>query len=153
MKKILIAISAILILASCAKNLESDVYSEREALEMKQISKGKFLEVIPVKVEGDKVVGTASGAVIGGVAGSTVGGNDKVKVIMASVGALVGSGVGKTIDGWITNQEGYQYIIELRRNGDIVAIVQGKNNALEVGDQVLLLHNGEETKVIKNTTE
>ena len=91
MKKILIAITAILIVAGCAKNIESDVYNESEALQMKSIDKGELLQVIPVKVEGDKVIGTASGAVIGGIAGSTMGGNDRMHVIGGAIGALIGS--------------------------------------------------------------
>jgi outer membrane lipoprotein SlyB len=152
MKKSLLAIAVLLIISGCAKNIQSNVYNENETTQMKSISKGVILEVIPVTVEGDKIVGTASGAVIGGISGSMLGGNDTVKVLSGAVGALIGSGVGRTIDGWITGQEGYQYIIELRRDGEIVSIVQGANNPLAVGDNVLLLHNNDQTKVIKNTT-
>lgn len=153
MNKLIISIVAILMIAGCAKNIESNVYNESDTLQLRSVSKGRVLEVIPVKVEGKKVVGTTSGAIIGGIGGSAVGGTDEMEVLMGSIGALVGSGIGKTIDGWITDQGGYQYIIELRMDGTVVSIVQGDNNPLAVGDEVLLLNNDGETKIIRNTIE
>ncbi|MCT4574844.1 MAG: hypothetical protein OIF36_03200 [Alphaproteobacteria bacterium] len=148
MKKLLFI--ALLLISACAKNIDSNVYNERETLQTRSILKGKILQVLPVKVEGDKVVGTGSGAIIGGLAGSTVGENDTIKVLSASLGALIGSGIGRTIDGWITNQGGYQYIIELRATGEVISIVQGDANPLKPGDEVLLLENRNQTRVIKS---
>lgn len=153
MKKLLLIAFTILTISGCAtKHIEPDVYSEQEALTMRSVSKGVILEVMPVMIKGEKVIGTASGAVVGGIAGSAIGGNDRVKVIGGTLGALIGSGVGRVIDGWITTEGGYQYIIKLRRNGEIIAIVQGGDIPLEKGDNVLMLHNNNQTKVIKNTT-
>ena len=64
---------------------------------------------------------------------------------------MIGSSIGRTVDGWVTDQGGYQYVIKLRMDDEIVAIIQGDNLPLKIGDQVILLNNNNETKVIKNT--
>lgn len=153
MKKYIAILFAVLALSGCTRNIQSDVFNEREAFQIQSITRGTIIEVMPVKVQGDKVIGTASGTVVGAVAGSALGGNDHVKVIGGVLGAVAGGKIGQTIDGWITNRGGYQYIIELRNTKEVISIVQGQNNPLAVGDKVILLHNDGKTKVIKDTTE
>jgi len=153
MKKNIAVLFAILVLAGCSRNIQSNVFNEREAFEIQRISRGTVIETIPVEVQGDKVIGISSGTVVGAIAGSAIGGNDRVKVIGGVLGAIAGGKIGQTLDGWITDRGGYQYIIELRNTKEIISIVQGENNPIMAGEKVILLHKDGKTKVIKDTTE
>ncbi|HWT29153.1 MAG TPA: hypothetical protein VN084_06540, partial [Methylophilaceae bacterium] len=71
----MIVITAVaLLLGGCASSNSGSVYSRDEARRVQTVKTGVVESVRQVKLEGTKSpVGTAGGAVVGGVAGSQVG--------------------------------------------------------------------------------
>jgi outer membrane lipoprotein SlyB len=70
--------STALTLGGCASSLKGDVYSRDDARTPQIVRKGTIESLRPVQVEGTKTpIGAGAGAVVGGVAGSSIGGNGR----------------------------------------------------------------------------
>jgi len=141
---------AILIIASllnaCASSNAGDVYSRDEARKIQTIRKGLVESVRTVKLEGTKTpIGTATGAVIGGVAGSTVG-EGKGSSIAAVIGAVAGGLLGSAAEEGLTRKDAFEITVKLD-NGSLVAIVQEATEKFSPGDSVRLIENGGVTRV------
>lgn len=141
---------AILIIASllnaCASSNAGDVYSRDEARKIQTIRKGVVESVRTVKLEGTKTpIGTATGAVIGGVAGSTVG-EGKGSSIAAVIGAVGGGLLGSAAEEGLTRKDAFEITVKLD-NGSLVAIVQEATEKFSPGDSVRLIENGGVTRV------
>jgi outer membrane lipoprotein SlyB len=141
---------AILIIASllnaCASSNAGDVYSRDEARKIQTIRKGVVESVRTVKLEGTKTpIGTATGAVIGGVAGSTVG-EGKGSSIAAVIGAVAGGLLGSAAEEGLTRKDAFEITVKLD-NGSLVAIVQEATEKFSPGDSVRLIENGGVTRV------
>jgi len=141
---------AILIIASllnaCASSNAGDVYSRDEARKIQTIRKGVVESVRTVKLEGTKTpIGTATGAVIRGVAGSTVG-EGKGSSIAAVIGAVAGGLLGSAAEEGLTRKDAFEITVKLD-NGSLVAIVQEATEKFSPGDSVRLIENGGVTRV------
>ena len=141
---------AILIIASllnaCASSNAGDVYSRDEARKIQTIRKGVVESVRTVKLEGTKTpIGTATGAVIGGVAGSTVG-DGKGSAIATVIGAVAGGLLGSAAEEGLTRKDAFEITVKLD-NGSLVAIVQEATEKFSPGDSVRLIENGGVTRV------
>ena len=68
-----------LAVGGCTSNLTGDSYSRDEARTVQTVRYGTIESLRPVKLEGTKTpIGTGAGAVVGGIAGSGVGGGRAV---------------------------------------------------------------------------
>jgi outer membrane lipoprotein SlyB len=134
------------LLNACASSNAGDVYSRDEARKIQTIRKGVVESVRTVKLEGTKTpIGTAAGAVIGGVAGSTVG-EGKGSAIAAVIGAVAGGLAGSAIEEVATRQDASEITVKLD-NGSLIAIVQEATEKFAPGDSVRLIENGGVTRV------
>ena len=134
------------LLNACASSNAGDVYSRDEARKIQTIRKGVVESVRTVKLEGTKTpIGTAAGAVIGGVAGSTVG-EGKGTAIAAVIGAVAGGLAGSAIEEVATRQDAFEITVKLD-NGSLIAIVQEATEKFAPGDSVRLIENGGVTRV------
>lgn len=59
------------------------------------------------------MIGTISGAVLGGIGGSTIGGSKTAHMAAAGAGALLGGAAGNAIEDKMTTQKGIEYVIRL----------------------------------------
>lgn len=134
------------LLNACASSNAGDVYSRDEARKVQTIRKGIVESVRTVKLEGTKTpVGTATGAVIGGIAGSTVG-DGKGSAIAAVIGAVAGGLAGSAIEEGVTRKDALEITVKLD-NGSLVAIVQEATEKFSPGDSVRLIESGGVTRV------
>ena len=106
------------------------------------------LSTRPVTLQGrDTGVGTVSGAVIGGIAGSNVGG-PRTGGIVGIAGAVVGGLIGNAVERDATQRQAVEILLQLK-NGDRRAVVQGVGgDVFAVGDPVILVTTGGRTRVM-----
>ena len=140
----------LLSLVGCATSKDGDVYSRDQSQRVHTVTMGKILDVRKVKIEGTKSgVGTIGGGVIGGIAGSTVGGG-RGSAIAATLGAIVGGIAGSAIEEGSMRQDGVELTIELD-GGKVIALVQAfeHDNEFLINDRVRVLTNKGESRVYR----
>ena len=102
MKRSIITIAGIslltLSLTGCVSGLQGSTYSRSEARQVQEVEFGMVLSTNPVVIEGrQSEAGQLPGAIIGGVAGSSVG-QGKGQEIFTILGAVGGAVVGSMIE-------------------------------------------------------
>ena len=123
--------------------------SAYDAQRMSTVIDATVLSVRPVTLQGrDTGVGTVSGAVIGGIAGSNVGG-PRTGGIVGIAGAVVGGLIGNAVERDATQQQGVEILMQLK-NGDRRQVVQGiGQDSFAPGDPVILVTTGGRTRVMR----
>ena len=123
--------------------------SAYDAQRMSTVIDATVLSVRPVTLQGrDTGVGTISGAVIGGIAGSNVGG-PRTGGIVGIAGAVVGGLIGNAVERDATQQQAVEILLQLK-NGDRRQVVQGiGTDAFAAGDPVILVTAGGRTRVMR----
>ena len=135
-------------LVGCASNLSGESYSRSEARSVQQVEYGIIEQLRPVKIEGTKTpIGSGAGAIVGGIAGSGVGGG-RTRSVMAVIGAVVGGMAGAAIEEGVTRTQGVEITVKMN-NGGTISIVQAlsPNQRFTVGDRVRVLYGSENTRV------
>jgi outer membrane lipoprotein SlyB len=143
----IIVITALaLVLAGCAGSKSGSVYSRDEARRVQTIKTGVVESVRQVKLEGTKTpIGTAGGAVVGGIAGNQVGGGAG-QAIATVLGAIVGGIAGAAAEEGITRKDGVEITVKLD-SGPLVAVVQEADEVFQPGEKVRLIESGGTTRV------
>lgn len=134
-------------LVACATSRSGDVYSREEARKLQTVRMGVLESVRMVKIEGTQSnIGTAAGAAIGGIAGSSIG-DGKESAVGAIIGAVVGGIAGAAAEEYGTRTDGYELTVKLD-SGSLVTIVQeaGKDK-FTPGERVRLLESAGVTRV------
>lgn len=110
-------------LAGCADQLTGDVYTREEARTPMRVRYGWVESVSPVVIQGDRgFIGEAGGAVIGGIAASTIG-SGTGRSLASAVGAVTGAVVGGVVQEKATRAQGVVITVRVD-GGEIMAIVQ-----------------------------
>lgn len=134
---IAILMASAALLAGCASSLSGDTYSRDEARKVQVVRMGTIEALRPVKIEGTKTpIGSATGAVIGGVAASGVGGG-RGSTVAAVIGAVAGGMIGAAAEEGLTRTQGVEITVR-EDDGVIRAYVQAlnPNETFHVGDRV-----------------
>lgn len=140
----IVAIAALL--AGCANSNSGGVYSREQTRQVQAVKMGVIESVRTVKIEGTSSgVGVATGAVVGGVAGSSMGGG-KGKILTTVIGAVAGGLVGSAAEEKLTGKDGLELTVKLD-NGTLLAIVQEADEQFHPGDRVRVLENSGLTRV------
>ena len=145
-RSILTAISVSLLtvgLTGCVSGLQGSTYSRSEARQVQEVEFGTVLSTNPVVIEGKQSgAGQLPGAIIGGVAGSSVG-EGKGQQIFTILGAVGGAVVGSMIEGQATRTQGLELTIKMD-SGKTLSIVQEVDNvnAFREGQRVRVLTQG-----------
>lgn len=102
------------------------------------VSFGTIVGSRPVQVAGGNTgVGAVGGAVAGGVAGSFIGGDWRSNALAGLGGALIGGLAGSAIERGVSSGTAIEFIVREDQGGDI-AVVQTNEEALQVGDRVVI---------------
>ena len=144
-----LAMAAGLVLGGCASDLRGGSYERTEARGVMSVRFGTVTTVRTVKLEGrQSPVGTMSGAAIGGIAGSSVGGG-KGSAIATVIGAVAGGIAGSTMERNATERKGVEVTLQLD-GGQYIAVVQedGGENFV-VGERVRVLDGRGNTRVAR----
>ena len=92
----------------------------------------------PVNIQGnDSGIGALTGAALGGLAGSQVGGRNSTQAIGAVGGAIVGGVAGNAIGNAVTSGNGTAYIVRFA-NGETREIIQNGTTAIAPGTPVFV---------------
>ncbi|WP_068470609.1 hypothetical protein [Candidatus Protochlamydia phocaeensis] len=139
MKVLFLAISA-LSLASCARQISSDVYASRQVGEASFTYTGVIKNVREVTVEQSEQldsnqVGIASGGVAGGVLGNVLG---RGNLLPTAAGAAAGAVTGAFIEKKLKQQTALEYIVELN-DGRLMTVVQGMDDCFGVEQPVYVI--------------
>ena len=148
MKFAILLISAVL-LAACASNKSGDVYSRDQARREMTVRNGVVESVRVVTLEGTKSqVGTTAGAVVGGVAGSSVG-QGKGSVIAAVIGAVAGGVAGSAIEEGATRKQALEITVNLDGGRSLVVVQEALPGEFQPGDRVRVVSGSGETRVTR----
>jgi outer membrane lipoprotein SlyB len=122
--------------------------SRYDAQRMSSVQDATVLSTRAVTLQGtDSGVGTVGGAVIGGIAGSNVGG-PRTGGIVGIAGAIVGGLIGNAVERDATQQQAVEILLQLK-NGDRRSVIQGiQGDQFAVGDPVILVTTGSRTRVM-----
>lgn len=138
------------VLAGCTGNLSGTTYSRSEARQVQQVEFGVVVSAAPVIIEGrtNGVVGTGTGAVIGGIAASNIGGG-RGQDIATVVGAVAGGIAGAKAEEAMTRAQGQEVTVRLE-TGRIISVVQevGNGPMFQAGDRVRVLTHGGTARVV-----
>ena len=145
-RSILTAISISLLtlgLTGCVSGLQGSTYSRSEARQVQEVEFGTVVSTNPVVIEGKQSgAGQLPGAIIGGVAGSSVG-EGKGQQIFTILGAVGGAVVGSMIEEQATRTQGLELTIKMD-SGKTLSIVQEVDNVnvFREGQRVRVLTQG-----------
>lgn len=133
-------------LAACTTT-SPDVIQPRDAQRLSQVQDATVLSIRPVVVEGSQSGGgAAAGGIIGGVAGSSVGGY-RENIVVGVLGAVGGALAGNALERAGTREKAVEIMLQMA-NGERKAIVQAEGNEnLQPGDSVILVTSGSKTRV------
>lgn len=134
------------LLAACASSNSGDTYSRSQTRQVQTVKMGVVESVRLVKIEGTgSPVGTGAGAVVGGIAGNSMGGG-RGRAITTVIGAVAGGLVGAAAEEGITRKDGVEITVQLDK-GPMLAIVQEADEEFHPGDRVRVLEGGGVTRV------
>tara|TARA_Y100000746_G_scaffold88714_1_gene75414 strand:- start:360 stop:812 length:453 start_codon:yes stop_codon:yes gene_type:complete len=112
----------IFIISSCVNtSLQPEVVSRADAQKQQYVVFGIIKDVTKVLIEGDREVGAAAGAVIGGKLGKEITDSEVEEDIATVLGAIIGSSIGSEIAA--AGTEGVELLIETD-SGNFISIIQ-----------------------------
>lgn len=143
---ILLAALSAVTLTGCPASLSGGAYSREQARQAQEVQMGRVEAVREVTIEGTKsAIGPATGAIVGGVAGSNIG-KGKGAIVGTTLGAVAGGIAGAAIEEGVTRQKGYEITVKLD-NGRTIAVTQAADEEFRPGDRVRVLTGGGVTRV------
>ena len=138
LKWVIAAALGSLALGGCAYRGGSADYRSYEARGEQSVRFGVVESVREVRIDPRETgVGTAGGAVLGGLAGSNVGGGSG-QIAGAIGGAILGGILGQNIEKSANERRGLEVTV-LLDTGKYIAIVQEADEAFRAGDRVRIL--------------
>ena len=142
-----ILLSTVALVSACqTAPVSGDTFARSEAGRAQTVNMGTVYSVRGVTIQTDASrTATTTGALIGGVAGSAIGGGRRANTLGAAAGATAGAAVGNRVGS--SSTQGVEVMVRLE-NGTKVAVVQaGSPNDFRVGDQVRVTTSGGTTRV------
>lgn len=132
------------LVAGCASQTGSTV-SSSQARTAQTVSFGTITHLAPAFIENNASgLGTAGGAVVGGVAGSTMG-RGQGRVLTTLGGAVIGGLAGTGIERSVNSRDGIDITVRLE-NGQSISVVQelgAEERGMAVGDRVRVMHGAD----------
>jgi len=143
-----VTLSAVTVLGGCAQQgLYGTSYSRSQVGQAQTVQYGTVESVTPVRIEGrtDGIVGSGTGAIVGGIAGNQIGGG---RTLATVVGAVAGGLVGQRVEQATTERQGQEITVRLD-NGSVMSVVQEVENGqfFRPGDRIRVLGQGRSLKV------
>jgi outer membrane lipoprotein SlyB len=140
------ALACITLLGGCAYNYGARDYRGYEARGEQAVRFGVVESVRDVRIQPrESGVGTAGGAVLGGIAGSNVGGGNG-QVAGAIGGAILGGILGQAVERGANERPGVELTV-LLDSGKYIAVVQQADEEFRNGDRVRILSGRGTTRV------
>jgi len=146
------AAGTLIAVTGCASSQGANDYSHNEVGRISRVDEGVIVASRAIMIDGSNngLLGAATGAVIGGIAGSQVGGGDDEKAIAGVIGAVGGAIAGQQVGKAGGKQRGYEYKIRLDKNDEIISIAQGGDVALPNGTPIFIEYGNRARVVPQN---
>lgn len=147
MKKYLCLALLISFVTSCVNtSLQPDIVSREDAQKQQYVVFGVVKDVTNVTIEGDREIGSLTGAIIGGKIGKDVTDSEVEENITTVLGALIGSSIGSEIAA--AKKEGVELLIETD-SGKFISIIQEVSSyAYSVNQKVRIIKRNGKSRVI-----
>jgi outer membrane lipoprotein SlyB len=140
-----------LALTGCGQGYSANTYASTAAQQEANVQRGVIIGVRQVLISADGSIGAATGAAIGGVAGSQVAGSATVTALGAIGGALVGGVAGQAAEQAAADTKGWEYIVQ--ETGDkLVSVTQTSKIALPIGLNVLVIAGTQQARIVPDYT-
>lgn len=137
-----------LALAGCASTYGAGTVTPGSVGQASTIYTGYVQSVREVNIaSNNSLIGTATGAVLGGLAGSELGGGNKAQTAGAIGGAVLGGMAGNQAGKAIGNKKGYAYTVRFD-NGEVREIVQGADLYIQPGTPVNAIAGADGWKIV-----
>jgi len=148
-------------LYACSTTSPTNVKTS-DAQKVIAIEYGTIKNSLPVKIKGESNwVGATAGAMIGGLLGTQVCGEEEVvgtkcQDIAVVFGTIGGAAAGTVIQATLGNHNGYQYIVRIDscgesslecENNQDKAFVQGDNDPIPNGQKVVIIY-GKDVRIM-----
>jgi outer membrane lipoprotein SlyB len=142
-------LASVLILTGCATQSSSSAVYRSDQTQREQTVRMATVEAVrQITIQRDsKGIGTVGGAVIGGLAGSTVGGG-RGQDIATVVGAIGGLVAGQAIEEKANQRPGLEITVKYD-SGETRIIVQEADVDVRPGDRVQVITGGGVTRVAR----
>ena len=133
------------IVMSCHTTHPTDV-PKSDTQKITSVQYGKIVSSMPVSIKGEGgPVGAITGGVIGGLLGTQVCGErrnwrDRCEDIATIYGTIGGAALGYVTEALLGNHDGFQYVIDMDKSNEDVAIVQGNKTPLNNGERVVVIY-------------
>lgn len=125
-----------LALAGCASGYGANTVSSSSVGYASTVREGTVTAAREVVIRPDQsVIGVATGAVLGGLAGSELGGGDKAQTAGAIGGAVLGGIAGNEAGKGLNTRRGFAYTVRFD-DGNVKEIVQGNDIYIQPGTRV-----------------
>jgi outer membrane lipoprotein SlyB len=146
--KTLAAAAVLAVLAACSTT-SPDVVHRGDAQRMSTVQDAVVLSVRAVTVEGNQTgLGATSGAVVGGIAGTSRS-HGAESAAIGVLGAVAGGVIGNAIERGTTREDAVEILLQLK-NGERRAVVQARAaETFNAGDPVILVTTGGRTRVTR----
>lgn len=130
------AIALTLAAAGCQSTYGANTVSSSTVGYAMTVKPGVVTSIRPVTIKPDRsIIGTATGAVLGGLAGSEIGGGDKAQTAGAIGGAVLGGIAGNAIGTSAGTKQGIAVTVEFR-DGNVKSFIQPADSNLQPGQPV-----------------
>ena len=138
-----------LITVSCMPESRSgNVYTRDQARTSQSVYFGTVLRVEEVTIEGTQTgAGTVAGGAMGAALGSGVG-SGSGKTMAAVAGGILGGITGSAVEKGATTTTGLEIEVELD-SGELILVVQEKDDVYSVGDRVRVIKDAKGTTRIR----
>lgn len=134
-------------LAGCATHSNSNTFTRSEAGRAQNVEAGTVTAIRAVTIQNDsRGVATATGAVLGGLAGNTVGGG-RGRTAATVGGVVAGGAAGNAIAG--TTRPGVEVTVRLDSGRTVAVVQEGTPEQFRVGDSVRVTSDGVTTRVTR----
>ncbi len=128
--------AAFLGVSACASSYGANQVSPRAVRTVSTIRQGVVLSVREVQIRPeDSQLGAFTGAALGGVGGSAIGGGRRANAAGAIAGAVLGGIIGNEVGKGLNTQRGFAYVVEFD-SGEVREIIQGDDLLIQPGTAV-----------------
>jgi outer membrane lipoprotein SlyB len=134
-------------LSGCATSSSPNTFTRSEVGRVQTVEAGTVTAIREVTIQNDsRGVATATGAVLGGLAGNMVGGG-RGRTAATVGGVVAGGAAGNAIAG--TTRPGVEITVRLESGRTVAVVQEGSQDQFRVGDAVRVSSDGVTTRVAR----
>lgn len=137
--KLSIVFCMIAVTIGCAPSRSANVYTRGQARQVETIRTGVVQQIDNVTLQDEETsVGSIGGAVVGGIAASSIG-KGTGSAIASTLGAILGGVIGTNVEKQVNSSRGYKIIVKMDSSSEMIAVVQEADISFRVGQRVKVL--------------